>query len=80
MKCLDKVRKTKRPCKEKNCRQWIDHSGDLNCVLEAVDNSDGPMTLRECADRLGISFVRVRQIEKKALEKLKMRTLNDLND
>jgi DNA-directed RNA polymerase sigma subunit (sigma70/sigma32) len=28
------------------------------------------MTLREAADRLGISFVRVKQIEEKALSKL----------
>lgn len=80
MKCLNKVRKTKLPCEKINCRQWINYKEDLNCVLEAIDNSEGGMTLRECAERLGISFVRVRQIEKKALEKLKSKTLNDLND
>jgi DNA-directed RNA polymerase specialized sigma subunit len=33
------------------------------------------MTLREVAARLGISFARVKQIEKKALARLKTRTL-----
>jgi DNA-directed RNA polymerase sigma subunit (sigma70/sigma32) len=31
---------------------------------------EGNMTLREVADRLGVSFVRIKQIEEKALNKL----------
>tara|TARA_Y100000310_G_scaffold342423_2_gene445626 strand:- start:440 stop:586 length:147 start_codon:yes stop_codon:yes gene_type:complete len=37
---------------------------------------NGRMTLREVAERLGISFARVKQIETQALEKLKKRCLN----
>jgi DNA-directed RNA polymerase sigma subunit (sigma70/sigma32) len=39
--------------------------------MVAVNNHpDNYMTLREVADRLGVSFVRIKQIEEKALNKL----------
>ncbi len=59
-------------CVQKDCRLWLDYSEDLNCTLVAV-NKNGPMTLRQVADRLGISFVRVKQIETEILSKLKKR-------
>tara|TARA_B100000287_G_scaffold373736_1_gene373093 strand:- start:566 stop:706 length:141 start_codon:yes stop_codon:yes gene_type:complete len=37
--------------------------------LETVDKH-GALTLREVADRLGVSFVRIKQIEDKALKKI----------
>ena len=59
------------PCKE--CRLWIDYKKDSNCTLVAVKKQK-TMTLREVADRLGVSFVRVKQIQdvahKKMLKKL----------
>jgi DNA-directed RNA polymerase specialized sigma subunit len=54
---------------------WIDYKKDYNCVHETVFQH-GSLTLREVADRLGVSFVRVKQIEDKAREKLK----NSLSD
>ena len=73
MKCLEEIKVKKTYCKNKECRQWIDHEDDLNCVLEAVDKNESKgMTLREIADRLGISFVRVKQIETKALKKIEL--------
>ena len=65
-KCVDKIGEI---CQNKECRQWIDYSEDNNCVLVAVEKN-GRMTLRECAKRLGVSYVRVKQIEDKALKKL----------
>ena len=56
-------------CENRECRNWIDYPEDLNCVLVAV-KKHGRMTLQETSKRLGISFVRVAQIEKKALVKL----------
>ena len=69
MKC---IRKTKegRPCKEKGCRYWIDYEEDSNCSLITVDKH-GRITLREVAERLGVSYVRIKQIEDKAILKLK---------
>jgi hypothetical protein len=69
MKC---IRKTKEdcPCKETGCRYWIDYKEDNNCSLITVDKH-GRITLREVAERLGVSYVRIKQIEDKAILKLK---------
>jgi predicted DNA-binding protein (UPF0251 family) len=69
MNCKDICKQCAIPCEETNCRQWINYEEDLNCCLVAVDKH-GDMTLREVADRLGISFVRVQQIHKTALKKM----------
>ena len=65
-KCLEK----QQNCKKKKCRMWIDYKNDLNCITIAV-KKDPEMTLSEVSKRLGISFVRVKQIQDKALQKLK---------
>ena len=58
-------------CKDKErCR--IDSPEDNNCIFTAIENH-GAMTLAEVAKRLGISLVRVSQIEKQALKKLSKR-------
>jgi hypothetical protein len=69
MKCLEKCRAENKTCKNKECRLWIDFKKDLNCISMAV-SVHGAMTLRETARRLGISFVRVKQIEDEAKKKL----------
>jgi DNA-directed RNA polymerase sigma subunit (sigma70/sigma32) len=56
-------------CPVEDCEHWIDFEKDNNCALIAIDNH-GRMTLRECADRMKVSFVRIKQIEDKALKKL----------
>jgi len=56
-------------CQNKNCRYWIDYPEDLNCVFVAVEKH-GPMTLAETAKRLGLSLVRISQIEKNTLNRL----------
>tara|TARA_Y100000034_G_C6776623_1_gene346805 strand:+ start:392 stop:628 length:237 start_codon:yes stop_codon:yes gene_type:complete len=76
MKCIKRCRKQKSPCNEKKCRLWIDFKGDLNCTLETVEKN-GSLTLREVADRLGVSFVRIKQIEDEALKKLSKITQKD---
>jgi len=59
-------------CPLSDCRMWVDYSQDNNCTLVAIYNNDQkPMTLREIAARLDISFARVKQIETKAFAKLK---------
>tara|TARA_R100000152_G_C6560961_1_gene31816 strand:- start:123 stop:368 length:246 start_codon:yes stop_codon:yes gene_type:complete len=70
MKCLEECKKHSVSCPNQECRHWIDYEGEYNCVLETVGNN-GCMSLREVADRLGISFVRVQQIEKAALKKMR---------
>mgnify|MGYP001217895543 CR=1 FL=1 len=81
MKCLKEVRKNNIPCQDKECRKWLDYEKDLNCVLESIKkNNNCALTLREVADRLGVSFVRIKQIETAAIKKLQRMQLEQLGD
>jgi hypothetical protein len=72
MKCLSECRKSETACQSKECRHWIKYENDLNCSINSAE-LHGPMTLDEISKRLGMSLVRVKQIEKAALIKLKKR-------
>tara|TARA_Y100000310_G_C20023523_1_gene508521 strand:+ start:209 stop:448 length:240 start_codon:yes stop_codon:yes gene_type:complete len=69
--CLKVCRDLDVTCPIKECNHWIDYKDDLNCTLEAVEKN-GHMTLREVAKRLGVSFVRIKQIEDKAIKKISL--------
>jgi len=66
--CMFSCVKKGKECKAKDCKHWIDFEEDLNCTLIAVEKN-GEMTLREVSERLSISFVRVKQIQDKAMQK-----------
>lgn len=57
-------------CKKKDCRDWIDYKKEHNCSKISI-YLHGRMTLKQIAERLGISIPRVKQIETKALMRLK---------
>ena len=59
-------------CNGERSRCWIDYPEDNNCIYESI-RKNGSMTLDQIAKRLGISLVRVSQIEKLALKKLSKR-------
>lgn len=65
-----------KECCEENSRCHIDYPEDNNCIYTAIEKH-GAMTLEQVAKRLGISLVRVSQIEKQALKKLAKRIKND---
>tara|TARA_R110000824_G_scaffold226704_2_gene414478 strand:- start:270 stop:506 length:237 start_codon:yes stop_codon:yes gene_type:complete len=69
MKCLQTCRGLKIACPNEDCRLWLDREDELNCVLETI-KKNGCMSLREVAERLDISFVRVKQIQDAAVKKL----------
>ena len=59
------------PIGNSSCRHWINYEDDSNCTLIAVENNENTsMTLREVSKRLGISFVRVKQIQTVAVKKM----------
>jgi len=62
--------KTEKPCKYKECRHHIEFEDEYNCTLVSI-YENGPMTLRQVGDRIGVSFARIKQIEEKALKKIK---------
>jgi hypothetical protein len=68
--CSRTCKKMNIECPNKDCRLWIDFKNELNCTLVAV-HENGPMTLRQIADRTGVSFARIKQIQTKALLKIK---------
>tara|TARA_B100000131_G_scaffold90220_1_gene86909 strand:- start:2769 stop:3008 length:240 start_codon:yes stop_codon:yes gene_type:complete len=67
--CLKTCKRLGVSCPVQECRHWIDFEQDRNCTLEAVEKN-GNMTLRDVGERLGISFVRVKQIEDSVLKKI----------
>ena len=68
--CSRECMKKKKQCIESECRLWQDYPDEYNCTLVSV-YEQGPMTLREVAEREHLSFARIKQIETKALKKLK---------
>ena len=70
--CSRKCVELEISCPHADCKHWIDFSKDHNCTLVAVYNH-GPMTLRQVAERIQLSFARVKQIETKAFQKIKKR-------
>tara|TARA_Y100000310_G_C20576000_1_gene760451 strand:+ start:192 stop:455 length:264 start_codon:yes stop_codon:yes gene_type:complete len=67
--CVDKIKKSNLPCEEMSCRHSLKSSKNLNCSIIAAEK--GPMTLQEIGDFYGISRMRICQIEKAILKKLK---------
>ena len=70
MNCDERCEKNKTPCEQSDCRHFIEYEDDLNCVLICT-RKNGPLTLEEVSKRLGVSYVRVKQIEEKAFSKIK---------
>ena len=77
--CTQECRREKAPCKRDTCRHWIAYGDDLNCSLIAAEDH-GPMTLDEISKRIGLTLVRVKQIEDAAMSKLKKRILPILHE
>jgi len=73
--CAEVCVKDESSCKQKECRNWIKYDDDLNCVEIAV-KKNGTMTLKQVGTRLGISYVRVAQLEKEAINKLQKKRFN----
>lgn len=68
-KCAEVCYRAKLSCQQRECRHHIEYGEDQNCVLIAI-KKNGPMTLRQIAPRLGVSFPRVKQIEDQAVAKI----------
>ena len=78
-KCFEVHENLNVPCDNTECRQWIDYESDLNCTIVCA-NKNGPLTLHEAADRLGVSFVRVKQNQDSALKKLMRKVKTNFDD
>lgn len=77
--CKTTCLRTGISCEQRECRNYIEYPEDLNCTLIAVDKH-GEMTLDEVSKRLGLTLVRIKQIEDKALLKLNKRNRETIKD
>jgi len=68
-KCYIDVLENQVCCDKEGCRYFLNSKIDLNCSLHAAYR--GPMTLEEIGKFYDISRMRVCQIEKSILNKLK---------
>lgn len=69
-KCFQVHEKWCVSCDKTDCRNWMDYEEDLNCAIVCARKYDNGLSLREVADRMGVSFPRVSQIEHAAFKKL----------
>ena len=72
MKCTEECKENEASCLNETCRYWMEYPEDLNCTLICAQRN-GPLTLQEVSKRIGVSYVRVKQIQDKALEKINIR-------
>lgn len=77
--CTSECKECNKPCEREACRNWMQYPDDLNCTIIAVEKN-GPMTLEQVSERLGMTLVRVKQIQDGALTKVKKRILPMLHE
>ena len=69
MKCFEFNKKNKRQCENKICRYWLKSKESNNCCVNY--SFDGKITLEEIGKIFGVTRMRICQIEKAAILKLK---------
>lgn len=50
----------------------MEYSDDLNCSIIAAEDH-GPMTLEEISKRMGVTLVQIKNIQDRAIDKVKKR-------
>ncbi len=68
MKCFELHESCNRDCVNKTCKMWIKAEEHQNCTIIAAKK--GPLSLQQIGDILGVTRMRICQIEKKVIEKL----------
>jgi DNA-directed RNA polymerase sigma subunit (sigma70/sigma32) len=72
--CFEAHNKKNKCCNISKCRYWHDLKSSNNCIINKVNNNDindNEMTLQEIGDLFNITRMRVCQIEKSTLNKMK---------
>jgi len=68
--CSQECMNQKTNCKNNECRHWINYKKEHNCSMISI-YLHGRMTLKQISERLGISIARVKQIEDRALQRIR---------
>tara|TARA_B100000287_G_scaffold390483_2_gene401416 strand:- start:307 stop:534 length:228 start_codon:yes stop_codon:yes gene_type:complete len=75
MKCYEYCASKNRNCKESSCRYWLDNKSTKNCTILAA-KIEKNMTLEEIGNIFKVTRMRICQIEKRAIEKIKEKLTN----
>ncbi len=67
--CYERNQRCLSRCSRRDCRYWIAYGEAQNCTLIAA--SKGPMTLQQIGEIIGVTRMRVCQLEKKILDDIK---------
>jgi len=76
MKCFEFYAKSGKTCTKKDCRYWLNQKDFQNCTVNSAEK--GPMTLQDIGAIYNITRMRVCQIEKNIIAKIKKRVQNVL--
>ena len=68
--CFEVHEKWRLPCDQTQCRNFMNFEEDLNCAVVCSRKHENGLSLREVADRMGVSFPRISQVEHAAFRKL----------
>lgn len=80
MKCFEYQKKCNRVCNKKECRYWINIKESQNCCINAARNeSETKFTLQDIGDIFSVTRMRICQIEKKAIKKIKDKLAKNKN-
>ncbi len=73
MKCFKYHMQNKTNCEIKNCRYWICENKSKNCTLNFIEIENEKTTLEKIGDIFNVTRMRICQIEKNAIKKVKER-------
>ena len=71
--CFSAHKNLNKNCQNKKCRYWHELNSNNNCIINK--SSDTPHTLQEIGDLFDITRMRICQIEKQTLEKVRKNIL-----
>ena len=67
--CFKEHQKYNVTCEKNSCKFWVNTEKHLNCTM--IMSDEGPKTLQEIGEVFGVTRMRICQIEKSVLTKLK---------
>ena len=75
MKCFEYHKENISVCENKKCRYWLEKENNQNCCINLV-SKENTMTLEEVGNIFNVTRMRICQIEKKAIQKIKEKLLS----